>query len=79
MFGLFLVSLFSLFFTRSEYEVSLVELESTRVIKRNTLGQIVDLYCVEVEEEISWLIRKDLAASSPIITCEFSFYRSPQI
>ena len=30
-----------------------VEIESTRVIKRNTLGQIVDLYCVEVEEEIS--------------------------
>jgi hypothetical protein len=32
---------------------ALVKIESTRVIKRNMLGQIVDLHCVEVEEEIS--------------------------
>jgi hypothetical protein len=46
-----LVSLFFLSFTRSEYEISFVKIESTRVIKRHMLGQKIDLYCVEVKEE----------------------------
>jgi hypothetical protein len=48
-----LVSLFFHFLLDLNMKSALVKIESTRVIKRNMLGQIVDLHCVEVEEEIS--------------------------
>jgi hypothetical protein len=42
------------------------------VIKRNMLGQIIDLYRVDIEEEI----RQGFPASFPITTSLFSYYYS---